>query len=155
MPPIWRRWQNRRLYQHAVQQRERDLQDARDKGDRQRVLELEQERHAEEQFNWEEEQIAHTKRLIEEAQKWRAPLPPHEAPDPATGSHRPTSYWTRSHSFGQSYLTEEGQARARENIRIERRWVFEQRGHIIAWLSALTGLIAALTGLFAVIYSGR
>ena len=62
--------------------------------------------------------------------------------------HRDEELWTRSlTSYGRLILTEKGINELRERIHAEQK---RRRDAFLPWLGALTGIIAALTGLFAV-----
>ena len=52
---------------------------------------------------------------------------------------------------GYFYLTDEGLAAVREEIEKEQKRRREARAHWVRWVSALTGLIGTITGLFAVL----
>jgi hypothetical protein len=60
-------------------------------------------------------------------------------------------YWERGHFTGSWYLTTAGINKVRTDIRTETRARHETRGHWVLWVTAITGLVGALTGLFAVL----
>jgi hypothetical protein len=64
-----------------------------------------------------------------------------------------TPFWERGHRTGSYYLTELGIKAVRTEIRDEEKWRIERRSRWITWISVLTGLIGALTGLLAILLS--
>lgn len=97
---------------------------------------------------YEGDEIAHTRKLLRQARHLRVPVPPVWNAD---GTE--TEHWNRSQVFGEHYLGDLGQVKLRDAIRQELAWRQQTKGHWIAWVSAFTGLIGALTGLLAVYFS--
>ena len=80
-----------------------------------------------------------TSRLCSMASKFMLPIPDRSNED----------MWTDTNNYSnQQLLMPKGISELRSMIRKEQR---ERIGHIVLWLSALTGVIGALTGLFAVL----
>ena len=102
--------------------------------------ELERDCQFEIEFIEEEEELLFTNRLIDKAKRLRVPLPTHTRPE----------YWVKGTNTGSLYLTPDGISKLREDIRKEERWRLEVRAQKVVWLSAITGILGALTGLLAV-----
>ena len=138
-PRVRRRWRadfEERSYREA-------LDDARKHGDTDEVERLKFSRMADHQLDFEDREIAYSKQLLSEARQLRVPVPP------PPYSYGESEHWHMS-AQGERYLSERGIGTVRKLIRSERRWLQEQRSHWIAWLTVLTGVIGALTGLLAV-----
>ena len=88
----------------------------------------------------EEEDLLFTNRLIDKAKRLRIPLPTHTRPE----------YWVKGKNTSSLYLSPDGISKLREDIRKEERWRVEVRAQKVVWLSAITGILGALTGRLAV-----
>lgn len=123
----------------------RDIKAARMAGDNKKIDELEQNQRLEIDMIIEQEEYLYSQRLLRQARRLRVPIPAFYTPD-----SKPTDDWIETQYLGMWRLTELGIAKLREEIRKEQRWRFERRAHWVAWISAITGVIGALTGLLAV-----
>ena len=94
----------------------------------------------------EDQDQLYTRQLLNQARRLRVPIPRLYQED---GKH--SSGWEEGSLLGRWHLTETGIAELREEIRKELRWRFERRAHWVAWLSAITGVLGAFTGLIAVL----
>lgn len=116
------------------------LQKARREKDHPRVEDLKEGRRTDEWFEWEEGEIAASSKLLEEADKYRVPVP--ERPPRGDAN----SHWTTS-SFGQAYLTRLGFSQVRDAVDDQR----EKRD--ARWnrlLNTSTGALGTLAALLAV-----
>jgi hypothetical protein len=125
----------------------RDIEVARKRGRREQMHDLKGAHMEELGMMAEERDYLYTRSLTRQARRLRVPIP-----SPLEGHDRGDDgvYWERGHRMGLLYLTERGIAQLRESIRAEIKWRHEQRHQLVTWLSALTGLIGAITGLLAV-----
>ena len=127
-----------------------EIEAASKRGDHKEVEALRGSKEAEERLDSDERDISFTKELIREAVELRVPLPTHPGYPPADGENE---YWAFSQMLGQRYLTPLGVSTLRDTIRREREARRAARDRWIPWISALTGLIGALTGLAAILLS--
>lgn len=114
--------------------------------DREKVQDLEHERRTEIYFIEEEEDHILSKSLIRRARRLRVPVPHRFDPDGKT-----SEFWCEGHYLGGWYLTDSGISKVREEVRKELRARHDSRAQWVIWVSALTGVIGALTGLIAVL----
>lgn len=94
-----------------------------------------------------EEEIDHhlTHQLLQKARKLKVPIPHRTVSDPDGDD-----IWTQGHQTGNWYLTDKGYSYMRLAIRSEIKERHEIRAHWVVWISVLTGLVGAVTGLLAV-----
>ncbi len=85
-----------------------------------------------------------TKQLLRKARALRVPIP-HSRNEDGTISNQ----WYEGSQTGGRYLTVSGIKALREEIRCESKAHHESRAQLVVWLSALTGVIGAITGLIA------
>jgi hypothetical protein len=135
------KWEERNLQGHYA----RAIQSARESGDRAKVEQLEREEMHEVLSVREESAHLYTRTLLEEADALRVPTP-----NLSDSGGQETGFWEQGRHSGEQYLTTKGIAVLRSAIRAERRARWEDRGHMLAWITAITGLIGTLTGLVAV-----
>lgn len=125
----------------------RDIAQARVEKDRDKTEELEAELRFELDMQSEEEDSYLTRQLLRSARRLRVPIPPMDGPG-GTQSDQ----WYQGDQTGGWYLTLDGVGKLRAEIRSEQKARHELRAHIVIWISALTGIIGAITGLVAVIH---
>lgn len=135
---IWRRELLDRAYAKGIAE-------ARRSGDKAKVASLEEDRRFELAVYDEEDDAYITQNLVRQAQRLRVPIP-HRFNEDRSESE----YWEEGRYVTRAYLTRKGIAVLREEIRKELKARGEARSHWIAWLSAMTGVIGAVTGLLAV-----
>ena len=136
-------WQ-KRLVTRAYQKDIRAAQLAKDQG---RVESLKHDQRFELVMLQEEEDVLFTCRLLRQANRLRVPIPSRYSSEGQLADD-----WEETQYLGALCLTDRGVSKLREEIRREVRWRHEQRAHWIAWLSAITGVVGAFTGLIAVLY---
>uniref|UniRef100_UPI001AADDD3A hypothetical protein n=1 Tax=Cognatilysobacter terrigena TaxID=2488749 RepID=UPI001AADDD3A len=93
----------------------------------------------------EEEDSYLTGKLLSKARKLRVP-----SPHIRREGEELSGAWYEGNQTGGWYLSPEGVKALREEIRQEERARREQNAHLAVWLSAVTGLVGALTGLVVV-----
>jgi len=109
------------------------------------ILRMLEDQYVEELRMIEEEREVHfTEKLLRKARRLRVPTPPMWYED---GEQSP--YW-RTGPLHRRYLSRDGIKFVRKAIREEEKWRMEKRHQRIALLTAITGVIGALTGLVAV-----
>jgi hypothetical protein len=96
----------------------------------------------------EERQLFITRKYLRKANRLLVPVPGYDS-DPLSLSYTSKS-WGRTENY-DFYLTDEGLATVREEIEKERKRRRESRAHWVQLISALTGLIGTIAGLFAVL----
>jgi hypothetical protein len=121
---------------------------ARSRGDGNEVARLRSEHQEELAYYYDEREALFTAELMTKARRYRIPGPPSRD---ETGQTTP--YWTQSHRTGSWHLTPEGIRVLRDAIRIEEGWRRDKRVQLVIWITALTGLIGAITGLVSVLMS--
>lgn len=126
----------------------KDIKDAQRKGEFQRASEIEGARRMELDLHDEEEDEYITNHLLDQARRLRVPIPHRCDPDNTESNH-----WYEGHYTGQWYLTSLGVSALRSEIRQEQKAKHEIRAQWIVWLSGLTGLVGAATGLIALLLS--
>ena len=94
----------------------------------------------------EEEDAHQTKQLLRKAMRLRVPVPPVHSHGGANSGH-----WYEGGQTGGWYLTVSGIREVRAEIRQEQKSRHDQRAHLVVWISAITGVIGAITGLVAVL----
>lgn len=126
----------------------RELTNARQAKDREKVAYLESTRRFELELQQEEEDDHITKKLRLKANRLRVPVPHVRSADGSLSDQ-----WYEGSQTGRWYLTDLGIRTLREEIRKEQKARHESRAQLTVWLSALTGILGAITGLVAVIQS--
>lgn len=124
----------------------RDISAARKQKDNEKVRELESDHRIEMELHEEDEDAYTTKQLLARARRLRVPIPRRHLSDGQESEH-----WYESNYTGRWYLTTLGIAALRSEIRSEIKARHESRSHWVVWLSAITGIVGAITGLVAVI----
>lgn len=124
----------------------KDILAARKLNDNEKVESLESAHRFEIDLDDEEEDAHLTKALLGKARRLRVPVPHRYNEDKTESEH-----WYEGHYTGRWYLTSRGVAALREEIRREIKARHEGRAHWVVWLSALTGVIGAVTGLVALL----
>jgi len=123
-----------------------DIVAARKLNDKEKIRSLESNHRFEIDLNDEEEDAYLTRKLLAKARRLRVPVPHRHNEDKTEADH-----WYEGHYTGRWYLTSSGISALREEIRRELKARHEGRAHWVVWLSALTGLIGAITGLVALL----
>lgn len=121
-----------------------DIAAARRSNNHAEVMSLESGRRFELELQDEEEDAHLTKQLLRKARALRVPIP-HSRNEDGTISNQ----WYEGSQTGGWYLTVSGIKALREEIRCESKARHESRAQLVVWLSALTGVIGAITGLIA------
>jgi hypothetical protein len=124
----------------------RDIAAAREQKDNEKVKELESNYRFEMELHEEDEDAYITKRLLAKARRLRVPITRSHTSDGQESEH-----WYESNHTGRWYLTNLGIAALRSEMRSEIKARHESRSHWVVWLSAITGVVGAITGLVAVI----
>lgn len=119
---------------------------ARKLKDKEKVKSLERDHRFEIDLHDEEEDAHLTKALLGKARRLRVPVPHRYNEDKTESEH-----WYEGHYTGRWHLTSRGVAALREEIRREFKARHEGRAQWVVWLSALTGVIGAVTGLVALL----
>jgi hypothetical protein len=125
----------------------KDIQDARtQKLGRAEVEKLERNEMSE--VGWIQDEIAElqTRRLFRRAEKYLVPTPEFDRDGPN---------WSQSQMTGEWHLTRVGLAALRAAIRQEQKERREAVQGRLIWISMLTGLIGALTGLASVLHKSN
>lgn len=143
VPTEWRLSWQRTLLDRAYA---KDISAARKLKDREKVESLECDHRFEIDLHDEEEDAYLTKKLLSKARKLRVPVPHRYNEDKTESEH-----WYEGRYTGRWYLTTRGFSALREEIRREVKARHESRAQWIVWLSALTGVIGAATGLIALL----
>lgn len=141
--PILLNW-GRYLLEHAYA---RNISVARRQKNKELIFEIESNQRFEIELHEEDEDAYITRRLISKARRLRVPIPHRRNSDGLESEH-----WYESYHTGRWHLTETGIATLRNDIRNEIKARHESKLHWVAWLSAITGVIGAITGLIAVYY---
>lgn len=124
----------------------KDISAARKLKDSEEVENLERDHRFEIDLHDEEEDAHLTKKLLSKARQLRVPVP-HRYNEDKTESED----WYEGNYTGRWYLTTRGFSSLREEIRREIKARHESRAQWVVWLSALTGVIGAATGLIALL----
>lgn len=124
----------------------KDIAEAQRAKVNEQVRSLQAEHRFEIDMHDEEEDAYFTKKLLNRARRLRVPIPHRYNEDQSVAE-----FWCEGHYTGRWYLTTKGVAALREEIRKELKARHETRSHWVVWLSALTGLIGAVTGLVALL----
>lgn len=112
----------------------------------QKASEIEGAQRMEVDLHDEEEDEYITNQLLAQARKFRVPIPHRYNPDNTESDH-----WYEGRYTGQWYLTNLGVSELRGEIRKEQKARHEIRAQWVVWLSGLTGLVGAATGLVALL----
>ena len=123
----------------------KDIAAARRSRDSRKVASLESDRRFELDLQDEEEDAHVTTALLRKARRLRVPIP-HARNDDGSKADQ----WYEGSQTGRLYLTDAGIKAIREEIRRELKARHEGRTQLVVWMSALTGVIGAITGLIAV-----
>lgn len=126
----------------------KDIKAAQKNREFQRASEIESARRMELDFHDEEEDEYITNRLLDQARKFKVPIPRRYNPDNTESDH-----WYEGLYTAQWYLTSLGVSALRSEIRKEQKARHEIRAQWVVWLSGLTGLVGAATGLVALLVS--
>jgi len=135
-------WQRARLDKAYA----KGINAARKLKDKEKIESLEQDHRFEIDLYEEEEDAYLTKVLLSKARRLRVPVPHRYNEDSTESEH-----WYEGNYTGRWYLTTRGVTALREEIRRELKARHEARSHWVVWLSALTGVIGAVTGLVALL----
>lgn len=126
----------------------KEIKTAQKNGEFQKASEIENTRRMELDLHDEQEDEYITNRLLDQARRFRVPIPHRYSPDNTESDH-----WYEGHYTGQWYLTDLGVSTLRSEIRNEQKARHEIRAQWVVWLSGLTGLLGAATGLVALLAS--
>ena len=143
VPTGWRMAWQRALLDRAYA---KDISAARKHKDNEKVESLERDHRFEIDLHDEEEDAYLTKKLLSKARQLRVPVPHRYNEDKTESEH-----WHEGDYTGRWFLTTRGFSALREEIRREIKARHESRAHWVVWLSALTGVIGAVTGLVALL----
>lgn len=124
----------------------RDIAIATRTKSREEVREIESAMRFELDLQSEEEDAYLTRQLRRQAARLRIPIPLIHAEDGAISDQ-----WYQGDQTGGWYLTLSGIRALREEIRHELKARHEHRVQLVVWLSAITGIIGAITGLVSVV----
>lgn len=124
----------------------KDITTARSEGRLNDVAHLEGAHRFEMELQQEQEDSFLTSNLLRQARSLRVPIPYVRSAD---GSESPL--WYEGRQTGGWYLSNSGVRHLRQEIRQEIKERHEARTHYVVWLTALTGIIGAITGLIAVV----
>ncbi len=125
----------------------KDIIAARKLKDQAKVRSLELDHRFEIDLHDEEEDAYLTKSLLAKARQLRVPVP-HRYKDDKTESE----HWYEGCYTGQWYLTAVGVSALRDEIRRELIARHDLRSKWVVWLTGITGIIGATTGLVAAFY---
>jgi hypothetical protein len=126
----------------------RDLAAAKKQSDPKKIEEIEQEWRLDIDLHTEDEDFYLSRQLRAQARHLRLPIPQIYNKDNSVSEH-----WQQTRHAGHWCLTTTAVQALREAIRGEIKARHELRAHWAVWLSALTGVIGAITGLVAVLAS--
>lgn len=122
-----------------------DIKQATKEKDKEKVNSLQRDLRLEMELHDEDEDDYYTKILLRQARQLRVPIPYRRG-----DSGEESEFWYQGHYTGGWYLTNIGISRLRQEIRNEINARHETKSKWILWISALTGVIGAITGLVAV-----
>lgn len=129
----------------------KDIAAAKVAKDKDKVVSLESDHQFEIQMHEEEADLELTRYLTRQARRLHVPLPRYKNDDGSESGH-----WHEGPLTYYRMLTTEGVAKLRDEIRREKKARHESKAVWIPWLSTITGVIGAATGLIALlISSGR
>lgn len=137
----WRRFLLERAFK-------REIEAARKNADREEVERLKHDRSFEIRLLDEDEEFAYTNQLVQTARHLRVPVPPKPMPRNAD-EYEDSEDWDLGIE-GLWFLTPQGVAKVREEIRKEEQWRRAGRANWAVFLSASAGVIGALIGLVAI-----
>lgn len=143
-------WQARRNSERLHRRYRRALEKLGPRATREQREEVHQDWQYELDEAAEEEHGAYTRRLLHRAKSLLVSVPSRDGGELEGGP-----YWEQGQALGTWYLTRNGIARIRAAIREEEKARREARAHWVIWVSALTGLVGAATGLLAIILRSR
>lgn len=115
-----------------------------------KVRSLEATHQLEIQLHEEDEDLILTRRLLHQARRLHVP-----APDRLNADGSETEFWYEGPLTYYRMLTTAGVANLRDEIRREKKARHEAKSVWIPWLSAITGVIGAATGLVALLLKVR
>lgn len=124
----------------------RDIAIAKQTKSHDEVRSLESAMRFELELQREEEDAYLTRQLLRKARHLRIPIPLNNDDGDAKSDR-----WYEGSQTGGLYLTVNGIRELREEIRHELKARHEHRAQFVVWLSAITGIIGAVTGLVAVL----
>ena len=124
----------------------KDVTAARTAKDKEKVASLESDHQFELQLDREEEDERLTRFFLRQARRLHVPTPSFEGED-----GKESEYWYEGPLTYRRLLTTVGIAKLRDEIRKERKARHESRAIWVPWLSAITGLAGAITGLVAIL----
>ncbi len=124
----------------------RSIAIARKTNDKEKLQSLERDHRFELEMHDEEEDANLTNSLLAKARRIHVPVPHRYNSDKTESEH-----WYEGHYTGRWSLTARGVAALRDEIRREAKARHEGRAQWVVWLSALTGVIGAITGLVALL----
>jgi hypothetical protein len=147
-PREWKAEWRRSLLDRAYA---KDIAAAKVAKDKNKVESLEGDHRVEIQMHEEEADLELTRYLTRQARRLHVPLPRYKNDDGSESEH-----WYEGSLTYYRMLTTEGVAKLRDEIRREKKARHESKAVWIPWLSAITGVIGAASGLIALlISSGR
>lgn len=123
----------------------KEITKAREDKDNRKLEELSRDCQFEIEIIEEEEEELFTNQLVNKATRLRVPVPSYY-----NDESKRSDDWVKGSQTGALYLSPLGISKLREGIRKEERWRLEVRASRVVWLSAITGILGALTGLVAV-----
>jgi len=126
----------------------RELAAAKKESDPEKIEEIERNWRLDIDLHTEDEDLYLSRQLLTQARHLRLPIPQLYNKDNCVSEH-----WQQTHHAGYWCLTTPAVKALREAIRDEIKARHELRAHWAVWLSALTGVIGAITGLVAVLAS--
>lgn len=127
----------------------RDIAAAHKANDHEAVRGLEEARSFELSLQREEEDAHYTRGLVREARRLRVPIPHVQNDDGGESDD-----WYFGSQTARWCLTVAGIRSLRDEIRRERAARHESWARLVVWVSALTGIVGAITGLIAVLKAG-
>lgn len=140
VPRSWKRaWWRRRINEHYAPIYEQMAHGGAD-GNELNDFNSEWGRHL--AYLEEEVELEMTDALVRKAEKLRLPVPPR-------GSE--SGFWQVTGQTDMPVLSDDGIRKLRDEIRTELKWRREQRAHWLTFMSVVTGVIGAITGLVALL----
>jgi hypothetical protein len=124
----------------------KSIAEARTANDMAKVQSLESDHRFEIAVHEEDEDGYVTRQLLSKARRLRIPIP-HLYDE----NQNESKHWYQGHMSGRWYLSPQGEAALRDEIRKELKARHDARSQWVVWISVLTGLIGALTSLVALL----